>query len=214
MTYAQEILDYLWSIAPGGASNRRIAGQLGIRSHQTVYMITQDLLRRSLIHGLQEPREWVFYAVDEAPGEATAAVLADLTPAEPAIGPSAASGNITPIAFEAMACRALSVHYGVALAPGSVSGVQKRFDLVSLDRQVVGDAKYYTRVRGIALPPGKFSVIAEYVWLLEKTRAPTTFLVFGNDRQVPVQWLHRYGNFLSGTAFYFLADDGRLEQLA
>lgn len=43
--------------------------------------------------------------------------------------------------------------------------------------------------------------------------APTTFLVFGNDRQVPVLWLQRYGNLASGVAFYFLTDDGVPEQL-
>jgi hypothetical protein len=59
---------------------------------------------------------------------------------------------------------------------------------------VVGDAKYFTRVGGVGLPPAKFSIIAEHVWLLEKTGAPTTFLVFGNDRQVPIRWLERYGD--------------------
>ena len=93
-------------------------------------------------------------------------------------------------------------------------GVRKQFDFVSPDRQVVGDAKYYTRVGGIGLPPAKFSIIAEHVWLLEKTRARTKFLVFGNDRKVPTLWLGRYGNLAIGVAFYFLSDEGLLELLA
>jgi hypothetical protein len=43
--------------------------------------------------------------------------------------------------------------------------------------------------------------------------APETFLVFGNDRQVPILWLERYGNLVSGVTFYFLSDDGELEEL-
>ena len=85
--------------------------------------------------------------------------------------------------------------------------------MVSPDGSIVGDAKYFTLVRGQRLPPAKFSVIAEHVWLLERTGAPTTFLVFGNDRQVPELWLRRYGDLASGIAFYFLTDDGELEQL-
>ena len=85
--------------------------------------------------------------------------------------------------------------------------------MVSADCDIVGDAKYLTLVRGQRLPPAKFSVIAEHVWLLEKTGAPMTFLVFGNDRQVPELWLQRYGKLASGVSFYFLSDDGTLEAL-
>jgi len=99
------------------------------------------------------------------------------------------------------------------LSPGAIQGVRKRFDFVSPDGRIVGDAKFYSLVRGVALPPAKFSTIAEHVWHLEKTNAPTTFLVFANDRQVPLLWLERYGNLLSGVAFYFLREDGRLDVL-
>lgn len=51
------------------------------------------------------------------------------------------------------------------------------------------------------------------MWLLQKTGAPETFLVFGHDRQVPVLWLERYGNLVSGVTFFFLSDDGELEEL-
>jgi hypothetical protein len=57
-------------------------------------------------------------------------------------------------------------------------------------------------------------VLAEHVWLLEKTGAPVTFLVFGNDRQVPKLWLARRGALRSGVTFFFLSDDGALEQLS
>jgi len=89
----------------------------------------------------------------------------------------------------------------------------KRFDMVSPVGDIVGDAKYFTLVCGHRLPPAKFSVIAEHVWLLGKTGAATAFLVFGNDRQVPLLWLKRYGVLVSRVDFYFLTDDSILELL-
>ena len=56
----------------------------------------------------------------------------------------------------------------------------------------------------------EFSLIAEHVWLLEKTAAPVKFLVFGNDSEVPRLWLARYGKLLSDITFYYLSDDGEL----
>ena len=53
----------------------------------------------------------------------------------------------------------------------------------------------------------------ETVRLLEKTGASETFLIFGNDRRVPIMWLERYGTLLSDITFYFLTDDGDLEEL-
>jgi hypothetical protein len=94
-----------------------------------------------------------------------------------------------------------------------VPGVPKRFDFVSADMHIVGDAKYFTRVGSVGLPPAKFSIITEHVWLLQKTEAPTTFLVFGNDRQVPMRWLERYPELASTVTFYFLSDAGDLERL-
>jgi hypothetical protein len=167
-------------------------------------MITRDLMYRGKIIGEKVKGEWVFYPLEsldvllQSPGRAS--------PAEP-------PASLTSRQFEDLAQTVMSSHFGVPLMPGEVPGVPKRFDLVSPDKDIVGDAKYFTLVRGQRLPPAKFSVIAEHVWLLEKTRAPVTFLVFGNDRQVPELWLQRYGNLASGVAFYFLTDDGALELL-
>ena len=84
---------------------------------------------------------------------------------------------------------------------------------MSPDRRVVGDSKYFSPIGGVGLPAAKFSIIAEHVWLLEKTSAPTTFLVFGNDRTVPQRWLARYGMLASSVAFFFVYDDGTLARL-
>jgi hypothetical protein len=68
-------------------------------------------------------------------------------------------------------------------------------------------------VKGKSLPPAKFSIIAEHVWLLEKTKAPQRFLVFGNDRKVPQLWLKKYGNLVNSVKFFFVTEDGNLEQM-
>ena len=108
----------------------------------------------------------------------------------------------------------LSKHFETRLSAGRVAGVPKTFDLVSDDCRIVGDAKYFTLVRGERLPPAKFSVIAEYVWLLERTDASNIFLVFGNDKRVPALWLEKYGPLIRNLTFFFLSDDGQLELLA
>jgi hypothetical protein len=48
---------------------------------------------------------------------------------------------------------------------------------------------------------------------LEKVEAWEKFLVFGNDREMPVRWLERYGHLVTNIAFYFLSDGGNLEEL-
>lgn len=115
--------------------------------------------------------------------------------------------------FEQLARWVMSDTYATKLQSGKLPGVNKIFDMTSPDGTVVGDAKYYTMVGGERLPPAKFSVIAEHVWLLEKTDAKRKFLVFGNDRRVSEKWLEKYGDLVSDVAFYFLSDDGQLEVL-
>lgn len=104
-------------------------------------------------------------------------------------------------------------HYGCELREAAVPGVPKRWDFVSTDGTVVGDAKYYTMVGGARFPPAKMSVIAEHVWLLERTPARERFLVFGNDRRVPELWLARFGHLAVAVSFWFLAGNGSLQDL-
>ena len=50
--------------------------------------------------------------------------------------------------------------------------------------------------------------------MLEKSGAYTTFLVSGNQREVPQRWPAPYAEPASSVAFFFLSDDRTLEQLA
>jgi hypothetical protein len=147
-TNKERILDYLWSISPNRATNSQIREKTGISSHQQVYMLTRELMGSRLIRGVQHGREWVFWA-DEAlstqlasPGQVRMHEV--LTQAEV---------QLSPRAFEDLARSVMGNYFGVPLKPGQVSGVPKEFDLVSPDGSIVGDAKYFTLVRGQRLPP-------------------------------------------------------------
>ena len=122
---------------------------------------------------------------------------------EPLVMPTIRSGQ----AFEEHARLACSRHWGVDLRSAVVevmSGVSHQFDLVSTDGNIVGDAKWF---RNLAAPSAKWSVIAEYVWLLQHlSSAKTRFIVFGQDREVPERWLKRFRPLTTGVEFYFLPD--------
>jgi hypothetical protein len=112
-------------------------------------------------------------------------------------------------AFEAHAASFLSAAWSVDLACRPVAlpgGVTKKFDLVSPDGSIVGDAKYY---KNIAVPAAKWSTIAEYVWLLQHVpNAERRFIVFGLDALVATRWLARYRGLAEGIDFYFLSEQG------
>jgi len=115
--------------------------------------------------------------------------------------------------FEVFAQKAMSEYFGVQLSKRSLADFPKRFDMVSPDGQIVGDAKFLTLVQGKKLPPAKFMEIAGHVWLLERVAAQRRFLVFGNQRQVPQWWLEKYGALVQTVEFYFLHPNGKLERL-
>ncbi len=121
--------------------------------------------------------------------------------------------EMNPSTFEELSRRIMSEHFGKDFFPGKLPEIPKLFDLVSSDKTIVGDAKYLTMVRGTSIPPAKFATIAEYVWLLEKSHAESKFLVFGNDKRVPVEWIKRYGNLVHDVDFYFIDSNKKLEKI-
>ena len=120
---------------------------------------------------------------------------------------------MTPREFEKFARERMSRHLGVQLKERSPAGFPKRFDLVSDDDGIVGDAKYLTLVGGLRQPPAKLMEITGHVWLLEKVAARQRFLVFGNQREVPEMWLRKYGRLPTNVEFYFLEPSGRVIDL-
>jgi hypothetical protein len=115
--------------------------------------------------------------------------------------------------FENHARTWMSQYFGVTLTEKNPMGFPKRFDMVSPDGTIVGDAKFLTLVHGQKLPPAKFMEIAGHVWLLEKTEAVRKFLVFGNQQRVAEWWLEKYGGLKTPVEFFFLDDMGNVTDL-
>ena len=115
--------------------------------------------------------------------------------------------------FEKSARKTMTQYFGVRLVEKNPKAFPKRFDMVSPDETIVGDAKFLTLVHGTGFPPAKMMEITGHVWLLEKVDAKTRFLVFGNQRDVAEKWLEKYGNLKQNVDFYFLDKDGNLEKL-
>ena len=100
--------------------------------------------------------------------------------------------------FEEKARRFLSKKWDVTLNERKVKigkEYEKKFDCVSEDGKYVGDAKY---LKNIQNPAAKWSVIAEFVWLLEKVEADHKFLVFGRHKEVSLKWLKKHTGCLCG----------------
>lgn len=209
LTNKDRILAFLTAIAPDAATNAMIVSGTRITPHQQVFQITRQLAAAGTIRGRQIGRECHFsYRVQPtaAAHPTTASSAVPVPPAPPNAWRSTA-------AFEPLAKDAMRRHFGVEFSARRVPGVPKLFDLVSDDGQIVGDAKYYSLVNRVGTPPAKFSIIAEHVWLLEKTCASRIFLVFGNDRRVPEAWLKTYGVLAKRCEFHSLTDRGQLDSV-
>lgn len=115
--------------------------------------------------------------------------------------------------FQKLATRMMSKYLGTPLIEKNPNGFPKRFDMVSPDEKIVGDVKFLTLVRGEKLPPAKFMEIAGHVWLLESVNTERRFLVFGNQREVAVSWLKKYGKLVKNVEFYFIDEHSNVEKL-
>ncbi len=110
--------------------------------------------------------------------------------------------------FEVYARDYFSRLWGTELLERSIpvgKTVPWKFDLVSADQQIVGDAKW---LKNIAVPAAKWQAIAEYIWLLQKVEAARVFMVFGQDVEVADRYLRRVRPLTSPVEFYYLDADG------
>lgn len=164
-------------------------------------------LSRYLMFALGQELDSAQRPGDHLPGDAAQVVPGQsaLIHPEKDVKPPLYDGEeISASMFEELARQVMGKLFSTSFRKARVEGIPKIFDFVSMDETIVGDAKFFTLVRGQDTPPAKFSIIAEHVWLLERTSAKRKFLVFGNDRRVPMGWLDRYRNQASGVEFYFL----------
>jgi len=204
MTNSDRVLDYLKRIAPKTATNSQISNATGIRPHAQVFQITTKLEKAGAINGRLFGNEWEYWFDGSRQTIQTKALSPVVT---------SSLINMRHQAFEIHARRLLETHYGQSLPRGSVTGIPKTWDYCSPDGSVVGDAKSFTMVGGDRYPPAKMSVIAEYIWLLSKTKAIQKFLVFGSDRRVCELWLSKHSHLIDDIQFWFLAGDGTLENI-
>lgn len=116
--------------------------------------------------------------------------------------------------FQDFVSKEMGNYFGVHFSEKNPGGFPKRFDMVSPDEDIVGDAKYLTLVNGVSEPPAKFMEIAGHMWLLEHLPAKRKFMVFGNQREVPELWLKKYGKLVENVEFFFLSDDGKLDVIS
>jgi len=86
------------------------------------------------------------------------------------------------------------------------NGATHSFDFVSSNKKYIGDAKYLAMRTSNKIPHAKLAAISEYVWLLEKTNCDHKFLIFGNNKNVPLEWLRRFKT-LTSVKFYFLKNN-------
>jgi hypothetical protein len=107
----------------------------------------------------------------------------------------------------------MSKFFQTTLVKKNPKGSPKKFDMVSSDEKIVGDAKFLTLVRGKKTPSAKLMEIAGHVWLLEKVSAGRRFLVFGNQSEVPKLWLRKYAQLVQNVEFYFIDETGTIEKL-
>ena len=203
MTDKERIIAFLRSLSPKAATNSEIQEGTGIESHNQVYQLTQELLEEGQIQGVKGERGWTFWL-------GTPDTLPEPIPAPRRRRPR----GLGPRKFEELARQKMSGHFNVKLERGYAGQVHKEFDFVGPYQRIVGDAMRFRRSKGTRWAPARAAAIAERVWMLEKTGAPATFLVFGGDRHTPEMWLERYGNLVYGVKFYFLSDEGELEELA
>jgi hypothetical protein len=200
MTDRERILAYLRSLSPKAATNSEIQEATGIESHHQVYEVTQELLEQREIHGVKGDKGWWFWIGE--PEELPEPIRARRR-----------RRGLGPRKFEALARQVMSEHFQIKLERGYLGQVHREFDFVAPYGRIVGDALHLRGSTGTRWAPAKAASIAEHIWMLEKTGAPLTFLVFGNDRHTPTMWLERFGNLVFNVSFYFLSDDGELEEL-
>lgn len=110
--------------------------------------------------------------------------------------------------FEDYARRYFSDTWHTNLKPRTVrigGQVDYKFDLVSADQRIVGDAKWLKNIRD---PAAKWQGISEYVWLLQKVKADKLFMVFGQDVEVPERYLKRMRPLIAPVEFYSWTTQG------
>ncbi len=211
-----KVYEYLKKISPQWATYEDLEKATDVRPYQQIFQIINLLKANGLIvaeNGHFRENEWAFsvqpsQAAGFGPPPRRTALNDRLEVAKDTL-----ADENSPAEFGRLAESVLGRRYGFTLHKGVPLGIPKMLDLVSDHGEVAGDIYFGTPGQEENYLPAQFSAVSEKVWLLEKTPARRKFLVFGNQREVPVEWLNRFGHLATTVAFYFLPWGGELEVL-
>lgn len=112
--------------------------------------------------------------------------------------------------FEVNARKAIEDNLGMQLQKGKVNinGKFKNFDLVNVEKKVVGDVKHYKTTSGGNRPSAKFSTLNEYVWLMQLLEKFDNakwrkLLVIGEDMVMIKKYIIEFDKWLGDIEFYY-----------
>lgn len=116
------------------------------------------------------------------------------------------------VEFENNARHAIEKEIRVTLSSIQVdiNGKTKKFDLVNIEKRIIGDIKNYKTTEGGNRPSAKFSIINEYVWqmqLLERysNQKWRKILVMGEDLDMVIKYTKEFDKWLDDIEIYFFS---------
>jgi len=122
--------------------------------------------------------------------------------------------------FEEQAREAIEKELGVKLDSGEVSinGKTKNFDLLNINEKIVGDVKHYKTTSGGNRPSAKFSILNEYVWLMQLVekfdkKHWKKLFVIGEDLEMSKKYINEFDPWLSDIEFYFFSKEIGLKKI-
>ena len=92
-----------------------------------------------------------------------------------------------------------------------INGKAKKFDFVDLNKNIVGDCKFYSFTKTGKRPSAKFSILNKYIWLLQKLPPHwDKFIVIGKDESLARQYVKEYLPRLEEVTIFFSDGDKKL----
>ena len=122
--------------------------------------------------------------------------------------------------FEVVARKSIENELGTILNGGKIDicGKSKNFDLLNVDKKIVGDIKHYKMTAGGNNPSAKFSTLNEYSWLMQKLEQYQKqkwqkIFIIGKDPNVAKKYISTYDAWLDDIEIYFCDADGKLKKM-
>jgi len=116
---------------------------------------------------------------------------------------------------EEIAKKVMEEYFGVKLEKRKLNifGKYKEFDLVNIEKAIVGDVKRYTFRK--STPSAEFSTISEYIWLMEKLEQFTgrkwrKFIVGLGNRSTFETYAKKYGPWIGNVEIYYINENKEL----